>query len=179
MFGQCSFVSEDGRRCRARRYTRTRRQWRASDGFCRVHEPEYFRRLSVEAQAERLSAFVEQVEDDAVSGCWFWRGEVTAKNTRGRFYAGGIQWLPHRFAYAALVGGTPNSSELNHLCGHGGATADRGPCVNPAHLLPMTKAANRDYVPSLVKINRNVAGFAGTEFEAFCQQHDLLLGWAC
>lgn len=177
-FGQCSHV-EGERRCRARRYTRTGRQWRASDGFCRLHEPQYLRALSPARLAERVESFVSQVRDDAFSGCWFWLGERTAENPRGRFRAAGVSWVPSRFAFAALIGGHENGLELAHLCDHGGAANGRGPCVNPAHLMPMRPSANKRFEPSLKVTNELVAQKVGTEFEEFCRDHDLMIGWAC
>lgn len=70
-------------------------------------------------------------------GCWVWVG---ALDTNGY----GIAWDKsvkrtkgaHRFAYERMVGAIPDGLVLDH------ETCDLPCCVNPAHLVPKTQAAN-------------------------------------
>lgn len=85
------------------------------------------------------------------SGCWEW----TAYRDRmgyGRYY---VEWdktrkvrivsLAHRFAYESLVGPIPEGFGLDHLCRN-------PPCVNPAHLEPVTDQTNwlRGHGPHII-----------------------------
>lgn len=76
------------------------------------------------------------VEADA-PGCWPWPGALNKKGygtidvvVNGRRYRSA-----HRFAYEQLVGPIPDGLELDHLCRN-------PPCVNPAHLEPVTRSEN-------------------------------------
>lgn len=66
--------------------------------------------------------------------CWVWTG---ATNTEG--YASlrvrGRLVRAHRFGYEMLAGPIPRGLVLDHLC-------INPPCVNPAHLEPVTRAEN-------------------------------------
>lgn len=68
--------------------------------------------------------------------CWPWQGAMhpdgygsawdpEEKRTRGA----------HRIAYEVLVGPIPDGYDLDHLCVN-------PPCINPAHLRPVTRAEN-------------------------------------
>lgn len=68
-------------------------------------------------------------------GCWEWTGHrtqggygVTRGTSRRRTTA-------HRVVYEALVGPIPDGYQVDHLCGN-------PPCVNPAHLEPVTPREN-------------------------------------
>lgn len=71
--------------------------------------------------------------------CWMWLG-AKKKYGHGIF---STQWKDnkgknqgaHRIAYNLLVGPVPDGLELDHLCRN-------PPCVNPAHLEPVTHAEN-------------------------------------
>lgn len=125
---------------------------------------------------ERFAAFVSSVVPDSVTGCWYWRGSTTG-NARGRFKAGGIAWLPYRFAYVALFGGHKNGLELSHLCGGGNAGNGRGSCCNPAHLLPTGKTLHKRYNPTIARVNIEVERHSKLAFAAFCERHSLPVGW--
>lgn len=71
--------------------------------------------------------FWEQVEKS--SGCWVYTGYLND----GYGYHGGK--LAHRLSYEELVGPIPEGLEIDHLCRN-------PPCVNPAHLEPVTRAEN-------------------------------------
>ena len=69
------------------------------------------------------------------SGCWEWQA---SKNNFGY----GNLTLPsrqhvyaHRFSYEKFVGPIPDGMDLDHLCRN-------PPCVNPAHLEPVTHREN-------------------------------------
>lgn len=171
--GQCSHRDDDGKRCRSRRYTRTTEAMRKRPGYCRKHEPDYLQGVDMK---ERIAEFVAQVQPDPVTGCWYWRGSTTG-NRRGRFKAGGITWLPYRFAFAAFFGGHKNGTELSHLCGGGGPGNGRGSCCNPAHLLPTGKTLHRRYKPSISRVNLEVASRDDGFFAAFCEENGLPVGW--
>lgn len=68
--------------------------------------------------------------------CWEWDGArnrhgygVFSNRTLGRTFAA------HRFAYEDRVGPIPDGLQLDHLCRN-------PPCVNPAHLEPVTGIEN-------------------------------------
>lgn len=66
--------------------------------------------------------------------CWQWRS--TDSHGYGTYFAdGGVNWLPHRWAYTFLRDDIPEGLELDHLC------RNRG-CVNPWHLEPVTRRVN-------------------------------------
>ena len=68
------------------------------------------------------------------SGCWEWQG---ARNYGGygTVYADGRNGVAHRLTYRLLVGPIPEGLQLDHLCRF-------PPCVNPAHLEPVTGREN-------------------------------------
>lgn len=94
-----------------------------------------------------LGRFLARVEVDE-NGCWIFSGETT-HNGYGRFFHAGRHEMAHRFAYRMLRGPIPEGLTLDHLC-------RVRPCVNPAHLEPVTNAenarrgatANRTHCPS-------------------------------
>lgn len=61
--------------------------------------------------------------------CWVWTGGLS--RGYGKFFGKGA----HRYAYEALVGPIPEGLQLDHLCRN-------PPCVNPAHLEPVTPRVN-------------------------------------
>lgn len=73
--------------------------------------------------------------DRTPDGCWEW--------TRGCATSGyGVVTLPgggsrhaHRVVYELMVGPIPEGMEPDHLC-------KNKPCVNPAHLEPVTRSEN-------------------------------------
>lgn len=72
-----------------------------------------------------------------VSGCWEWTGATSSgpRGGYGRFYCGGRSVAAHRASYEALAGPIPDGLQIDHLCRN-------HPCVNPAHLEPVTIREN-------------------------------------
>jgi hypothetical protein len=70
---------------------------------------------------------------DVVSGCWLWTG--ASQGGYGRFRSGDGGAQAHRYSYESLVGPIPKGMHLDHLCRN-------PPCVNPAHLEPVTPEEN-------------------------------------
>lgn len=71
-------------------------------------------------------------------GCWFWTGCCNA----GGYGIFGVtfngrqtQMGAHRYSYELLIGPIPEGLVLHHLC-------HNRPCVNPAHLEPITISEN-------------------------------------
>src|SRR5574341_1759443 len=84
--------------------------------------------------------FWEKVSgSDDPKACWLWMGAKT-KRSYGKFQAG-TRLAPRvvqaaRFAYEDRIGPIPEGLDLDHLCRN-------PPCVNPAHLEPVTNAENQ------------------------------------
>lgn len=82
--------------------------------------------------------FWVRVREDA-NGCWIWTGH-RLPNGYGRISKSlgdreMVEIPVHRFAYEYVVGKIPEGLELDHLCRN-------PPCVNPAHLEPVTHREN-------------------------------------
>lgn len=100
----------------------------SSCGCARAYTPE-----------EALAAFWEKVNKDGpehptLGKCWVWTG---AKLSYGY---GHLSWrgeyrVAHHVAYELLVGPIPKGLVTDHLCRN-------PPCVNPAHLEPVTQHVN-------------------------------------
>jgi hypothetical protein len=71
---------------------------------------------------------------DTTGECWIWTG-TTDRHGYGRVRPDGRSTGAHRWSYEATVGPIPEGLELDHLC-------NNPPCVNPAHLEPVTHAEN-------------------------------------
>ncbi|MFI5629195.1 HNH endonuclease signature motif containing protein [Streptomyces sp. NPDC051664] len=69
------------------------------------------------------------------AGCWEWRGERN-KQGYGYYRVSGKRHYAHRASYEAVVGPIPDGLEIDHLCVN-------PPCINPAHLEPVTHAENQ------------------------------------
>ena len=79
--------------------------------------------------------FWPKVDKDGPNGCWLWLGHRKEKG-HGTFWAGkGKSTQAHRFAYESLVGPISDGLQIDHLCRN-------PPCVNPAHMEPVTRAEN-------------------------------------
>lgn len=74
--------------------------------------------------------------DPELGPCWIWTGSTALPGGYGAFMLGtGKPRRAHRVSYEWLVGPIPDGLHLDHLC----VTT---PCVNPAHLEPVTNAEN-------------------------------------
>lgn len=80
--------------------------------------------------AERIKARIVA----APSGCWEWQGYRDRKGY-GRFSLKDRPVVVARAAYEAFVGPIPVGYTIDHLCRN-------PPCVNPAHLQPVTRGEN-------------------------------------
>jgi hypothetical protein len=71
---------------------------------------------------------------DKTGDCWIWTG---ARSYHYGIFGvcKGLNAPAHRYAYELLVGPIPKGLVLDHLC-------KNPPCVNPAHLEPVTSVAN-------------------------------------
>lgn len=78
--------------------------------------------------------FWAKVDKAAPNGCWVWTASRLAAGY-GRFALGGRWYLAHRLAYMTLAGPIPDGLVIDHLCRN-------KPCVNPAHLEPVTVRVN-------------------------------------
>ncbi len=78
--------------------------------------------------------FWEKVAKVGADECWLWTGSRSALGY-GNFFWEGRKDHAHRYAYAAFVGPIPEGYQLDHLCRN-------PPCVNPAHLEPVTHREN-------------------------------------
>lgn len=68
-------------------------------------------------------------------GCWHWQGAI-GSHGYGQFLGpDGVVGLAHRISYELHIGPVPEGLQLDHLC-------RVRPCVNPAHLEPVTCAEN-------------------------------------
>jgi hypothetical protein len=91
--------------------------------------------------ADRFWAKVDKngpVPDDRpdLGPCWVWQNATTKRY--GTIQLGGRECgkiLAHRWSYEIANGPIPEGLELDHLCGN-------PPCVNPAHLEPVTHLVN-------------------------------------
>lgn len=70
----------------------------------------------------------------APDGCWIWDGARYATGY-GTFAFGKKSFVAHRVAYLMCKGAYPLGLDLDHLC-------RVRPCVNPAHLEPVTRQEN-------------------------------------
>ena len=78
----------------------------------------------------RIASKIAVTED----GCWIWTTSLNPDGY-GRVWFDGKTRSPHRVVYELLVGPIPAGLELDHLCRN-------RPCVNPAHLEPVTHGEN-------------------------------------
>ncbi len=80
------------------------------------------------------------------AGCWIWTGQKQDSGY-GRLGIDGTTKVAHKFFYEQLVGPVPEGMVLDHLCHTesdcpGGPACPHRPCVNPAHLEPVTQKEN-------------------------------------
>lgn len=96
------------------------------------------RRMCVQVDDPRLpQRFWDKVQIDTRSGCWMWTAYVN-KDGYGSFgVKTGCVRRAHRHCYETLVGPIPKGLEPDHLC-------RRPPCVNPAHMEPVTHRVNME-----------------------------------
>lgn len=69
------------------------------------------------------------------TGCWLWVGHLNCERGYGRFIYKGRKSLSHRASYELYVGPIPKDMTLHHTC-------NVPCCVNPKHLIPMSRREN-------------------------------------
>ena len=86
----------------------------------------------IEFTYREAARFMSKV--DRTGDCWLW---LAAKDGAGYGFAtvGKQRQKAHRAAYELLIGPIPEGLQLDHLCRN-------PPCVNPAHLEPVTGREN-------------------------------------
>lgn len=89
-------------------------------------------RMKARAWQERTrDHFVEGAPDE----CWLWTGHCSPYGSIRLGGRGSRYETAHRAVYRVLVGPIPKGLYLDHLCRN-------PPCVNPAHLEPVTPGEN-------------------------------------
>lgn len=100
------------------------------------------------------------------SGCWEWTGSSDEKGYGeirvGSVRDGSSRTVPaHRAVYELVVGPIPDGLHLDHLC-------NNPPCVNPAHLEPVTQAENNRRAAE--RRNGCLAGHPWTEANTYTRR---------
>lgn len=72
---------------------------------------------------------------DPDTGCWIWTGGLDTRGY-GHFKINGRMVLAHRWTYEQFHGTIPPGMDLHHTC-------ENRRCVNPNHLVPLTRKAHR------------------------------------
>lgn len=90
--------------------------------------------LTIEALTSTNPAFAARVQVDDATGCWLWTGPRT-KEQYGTHPWNGVRTTAHRVSYELLVAPIAEGLHVDHLCRN-------PPCVNPAHLEPVTPGEN-------------------------------------
>jgi len=106
------------------------------------------------------------------NGCWEWRGKIH-RNGYGVVSVNNKQQRAHRVVYELLVEPIPGGLVLDHLCRN-------PPCVNPAHLEPVTQGENnlRGFSPPSLNARKThcLFGHPYDEANTYVNKH----GWrAC
>jgi hypothetical protein len=89
----------------------------------------------------RFQSYVQVVPGPLDTPCHEWTGNRYPKGY-GQFGTRNRTVLAHRWSYEQQVGPIPDGLQLDHLCRN-------PPCVNPAHLEPVTSRVNHMRSPGL------------------------------
>jgi len=81
------------------------------------------------------SRIARKIRVDLESGCWLWQAAIGDDGCGRAWVPGGTGGMAHRVVYELLAGEIPPGLHLDHACG-------MRPCVNPAHLEPVTWQEN-------------------------------------
>ena len=113
----------------------TQRGWAK---FSETERREKYRQMRILAWSKMKvpvrERFLRLCEPEPMSGCWIWTG---ARDRLGYGQFNGPDLRAHRSSYLLFVGPIPEGKELHHICG-------MRPCVNPAHLRPVTHKENME-----------------------------------
>jgi hypothetical protein len=72
---------------------------------------------------------------DKTGDCWMWLGKKQSTGHGHFVIVKGLTVMAYRYSYEQLVGPIPAGLVIDHLC-------RTPPCVNPAHLEPVTSGEN-------------------------------------
>lgn len=81
-----------------------------------------------------LERFFDKVVIDAATGCWNFTSSIS-KTNNGRFYYNYKCRDAYKIGYILMGGEIPAGYDLHHTC-------ENRLCVNPEHLLPVTRATH-------------------------------------
>ena len=82
-----------------------------------------------------MDRFFSKVEK--TDSCWIWKGATRDKNGYGAIKVDGKVVSTHRYAYEKINGNIPNKLDISHTC-------NNQLCVNPEHLISVTRKQNYD-----------------------------------
>lgn len=107
------------------------------------------------------------------NGCWLWTAPPgrAGYGTFRPYHSSSLQGA-HRFGYEMWVGPIPEGLELDHLCRN-------PPCVNPAHLEPVTHAENMRRTVGLHRKPACRFGHAFTPENTFIRKNGRRMCRAC
>lgn len=116
--------------------------------------------------------FFEKVEIDRATNCWIFKSSLNKKGY-GRFFLDGKCREAYKVCYELMVGEVAPGLHLHHVCVN-------PPCVNPKHLIPVTrKEHHADLTPNhIAYINKRKTHCAyGHEYKKEnLKEWDLLRG---
>lgn len=109
---------------------------RLAKGLCGTHYSQHRRGEELRPVLRRGSPLKERLNwyIKKEGTCSIWAGALNRSGYAQTFYKGQSR-LAHRLMYEIEVGPIPEGLELDHLC-------YRRDCINPEHLLPVTKSMN-------------------------------------
>jgi hypothetical protein len=119
-----------------------RRGLRSRHGLCKTHYARVTKGIRTMEDVGRRGQREKTIEErfwekvTKTETCWLWTG-ATITGNYGRFWVSDSRpRVPaHRFSYEVYVGPIPEGLVVDHLCSN-------PPCVNPAHLEPVTQWEN-------------------------------------
>jgi hypothetical protein len=106
-------------------------------GLCSAHWQRQKKRGTTDERPSLEQRFWSKVDRRGDDECWPWTAGRLPGSDYGQFWvaSAGQNVGAHRVAYELLVGPIPEGAYLDHLCRN-------HPCVNPAHLEPVTCQEN-------------------------------------